>query len=70
LILVLDTHPIVWFLEASARLSVKAQQAICDPSSQLIIPTIVLAEITYLYERKRIATSASEIRRRQGFRGL
>jgi PIN domain nuclease of toxin-antitoxin system len=64
LILVLDTHPVVWFLEASSRLSSKAQQAISDLSSQLIIPSIVLAEITYLYERKRIATPASEIRTR------
>jgi len=64
LILVLDTHPVVWFLEASSRLSSKAQQAISDSSSQLIIPSIVLAEITYLYERKRIATPASEIRTR------
>lgn len=64
MILVLDTHPVVWFLEASSRLSSKAQQAISDPSSQLIIPSIVLAEITYLYERKRIATPASEIRTR------
>ena len=64
MILVLDTHPVVWFLEASSRLSSKAQQAISDPSSQLIIPSIVLAEITYLYERKRIATSASDIRTR------
>jgi PIN domain nuclease of toxin-antitoxin system len=64
LILVLDTHPIVWFLEASSRLSSKAQQAITDPSSQVIIPSIVLAEITYLYDRKRIATPASEIRTR------
>ena len=64
MILVLDTHPVVWFLEASSRLSSKAQQSISDPSSQLIIPSIVLAEITYLYERKRIATPASEIRTR------
>ena len=64
MILILDTHPVVWFLEASSRLSSKAQQAISDPSSQLIIPSIVLAEITYLYERKRIATPASEIRTR------
>ena len=64
MIVVLDTHPVVWFLEASSRLSSKAQQAISDPSSQLIIPSIVLAEITYLYERKRIATSASDIRTR------
>ena len=50
MILVLDTHPVVWFLEASSRLSSKAQQAISDPSSQLIIPSIVLAEITELME--------------------
>lgn len=64
MILVLDTHPLVWFLEASPRLSTKARSAIFEPASELVIPTIVLAEITYLYERKRIATPVSAIRQR------
>lgn len=61
---VLDTHTLVWFLEASPRLSVRARTAISDPSSQLVIPSIVLVEITFLYSKKRIATSVGEIRRR------
>jgi PIN domain nuclease of toxin-antitoxin system len=60
---VLDTHSLVWFLEASPRLSVRARTAISDPSSQLVIPSIVLVEITFLYAKKRIATSVAEIRR-------
>lgn len=64
MILILDTHPVVWFLEASPRLGSRAREAVSDPSSELVIPSIVLAEITYLYSRKRIATPISEIRNR------
>lgn len=45
---ILDTHPLVWFLEASPRLSAVARAAISDPASQLVIPSIVLVEISYL----------------------
>ena len=52
---VMDTHPLVWFLEGSPRLSTAAQNALIDATVQVVVPTIVLAEITFLYARHRIA---------------
>jgi PIN domain nuclease of toxin-antitoxin system len=52
---VIDTHPLVWFLEGSPRLSTAAQNALIDTTAQVVVPTIVLAEITFLYARHRIA---------------
>ncbi len=55
--IVTDTHPWVWFLTKNARLSVKAKDALADPSNLIIIPSIVLMEIKYLYLHKRITLS-------------
>jgi|SRR5262245_55306046 len=52
---VVDTHALVWFLESSPRLSMTAQNALSDTAAQVVFPTIVLAEITFLYARHRIA---------------
>jgi PIN domain nuclease of toxin-antitoxin system len=46
---VVDTHALVWFLEADSQLSQPARTALQDPAAHLVIPTIVLAEITFLY---------------------
>ncbi|MDO8140987.1 MAG: hypothetical protein Q6358_05765 [Candidatus Brocadiales bacterium] len=51
--IVTDTHPWVWFLTASPRLSQKAK-AVSDPSNLIILPSIVMMEIKYLYQHKRI----------------
>jgi len=51
---VVDTHALVWFLERNSRLSTAAREALSDKSAQLVIPTIVLAEVTFLYARHRI----------------
>jgi PIN domain nuclease of toxin-antitoxin system len=58
---VLDTHPIVWFVGASPRLSQAAQAAMSDPSAQLIIPTIVLIEIRFLYARGRVQVDPARV---------
>jgi PIN domain nuclease of toxin-antitoxin system len=55
--IVTDTHPWVWFLTKKPRLSVKAKDALSDPSNLIIIPSIVLMEIKYLYLHKRITLS-------------
>jgi PIN domain nuclease of toxin-antitoxin system len=55
---VLDTHPIVWFLEGSGRLSAQAGIVLRAPSHRFILPTMVLVEITYLYSKGRIAVDA------------
>lgn len=51
---VVDTHAIVWFLEGDSRLSKTARDVLNDESVQLVIPTIVLAELAFLYARNRI----------------
>lgn len=58
---VLDTHPIVWFLGSSPRLSQSAKTAIVDPSSHLIIPAIALIEIKFLYSKGRIAIDVDRV---------
>lgn len=60
---VLDTHPLVWHLEANPRLSKAVASVLEDKDSSLVIPSIVLAEIWYLYHRKRIRTSPYDIRK-------
>lgn len=45
---VVDTHALIWHLEAGPRLSEAARKILTDPQSQLVIPTIVLAEMAFL----------------------
>lgn len=52
---VVDTHALVWLLEANPRLSTAARAALLDPTARVVIPTIVLAEITFLHARGRFA---------------
>jgi PIN domain nuclease of toxin-antitoxin system len=58
---VIDTHALVWFLEKNPRLSDNAKAAIANPEAQIIIPTIVLTEIVFLYSRKKIAIDLSTV---------
>lgn len=56
-----DTHVIVWFLEDDPRLSKAASDALDDANAQLVIPTIVLAEIAFLYARHRITIDLPQV---------
>lgn len=58
--IVTDTHPWVWFLTASPRLSQEAKSVLSDTSNLIIIPSIVMMEIKYLYQHKRITLSFEE----------
>ena len=58
--IVTDTHPWVWFLTASQRLSQKARSVLSDSSNLIIIPSIVMMEIKYLYQHKRITLPFEE----------
>ena len=58
--IVTDTHPWVWFLTASPRLSQKAKSVLADTSNLIIVPSIVMMEIKYLYQHKRITLSFEE----------
>ena len=51
---IVDTHPLVWLLAGDARLSGRAREIFAQEAAQLVVPAIVLAEISYLYGRSRI----------------
>lgn len=53
---VADTHALVWYLENDPQLGSDALQALDDPTSIIIVPAIVLAEIAFLFAKKRIPT--------------
>jgi len=51
---VVDTHALVWFLSNDKRLSSSVSEILESPMVSLVIPTIVLAEITHLHRKGRI----------------
>lgn len=61
MIVVADTHSLVWFLTGNPRLSPNAKSSLSDFSNLLIIPSIVMLEVKYLYDRKRISISFEEV---------
>jgi len=60
-IIVTDTHPWVWFLTANPHLSTKAKSSLSDSSNLIVVPSIVMLEIKYLYDRKRISIAFDEV---------
>jgi len=58
---VLDTHVLVWYIDGDKRLSKAATAALDEPSARLVIPTIVLAEVRYLFGRRRIPVSFQDV---------
>ena len=48
---VVDIHGLAWFLKGSSRLSIAAQAALTDAAAQVVVPTLVLVEITFLRKR-------------------
>lgn len=57
---VADTHALVWHLQANPKLSPHAQTIFLDADKgahQIFVPSIVLVELIYLSERKRIETA-------------
>ena len=61
MVYVVDTHAIVWFFEESNELGRNALNIFDSKSSRLIIPTIVLAEIFYLAQRRKITPPFEDI---------
>jgi len=58
---VTDTHALVWFIEGNRQLSIPARNALADPRAEIVIPTIVLVEVLFLYSKKRIKVALSQI---------
>ena len=54
---IVDTHALVWFLEKNPRLSNNAKSALTDANAQIILPTIVLTEVIFLYAKKKTSVN-------------
>jgi PIN domain nuclease of toxin-antitoxin system len=59
-----DTHAIIWFLDKDPRLSPAAKSTLANPNTVLIVPTMVLVEITHLYGRGRISVSPAVVKQK------
>jgi len=62
-IYVIDTHPLVWYFEDSPRLSTAARSAFVEierGNSLGVVPTIVLAEVMHLSDRRKIPLSIGD----------
>ena len=64
MIYVIDTHALVWHLESNPKLSARGAAVLASAASEFVIPSIVMAEVWYLYQKKRIKTSLQDIRAR------
>ena len=59
-----DTHRLVWFIAEDDRLSRRVARLLAQAEMadvQVLVPTIVLAEITYIAEKKRVKVAADRV---------
>ncbi|MEO0093671.1 MAG: PIN domain-containing protein [candidate division WOR-3 bacterium] len=59
-----DTHPIIWFLAKDKKLSRTAHRLFSKAEKsevEIIVPTIVLAELLYISEKGKAPTELSEV---------
>jgi PIN domain nuclease of toxin-antitoxin system len=61
MILVVDTHALVWYAEDSPRLGSRARRLLLNPDVRFTVPTIVLAEARSLEESGRTKVSWDDI---------
>jgi PIN domain nuclease of toxin-antitoxin system len=47
---VMDTHTLLWYMDADPRLGSKAKAVLDDPSTNLALPAIALAEALFILE--------------------
>ena len=66
-IYVVDAHALVWFITDNTRLSAEAYHLLEQAELaevQVLIPAIVLAEIAYIAQRKRVDVAVDELLQR------
>ena len=63
MILIPDTHTLIWYLSDDPKLGRKARVALSRREGiEIVIPIIVLFEISYLQKRKSLPVSLADIR--------
>ena len=61
---VADTHSLIWFISEDDRLSKRAWRVFEQAEEskvEVLIPTIVLAEITYIAKKKKVKIAIEEV---------
>ena len=58
---VIDTHALIWFLEGSGRLSPAAREFLESSDAEIVIPAIVLAEVAFLFGKKRVGIDLATV---------
>ena len=61
---VVDTHALAWFVSEDKRLSQRAAQILSQAEAgevQVLIPTLVLAELTHIAQKKRVTVTIEEL---------
>lgn len=59
---IVDTHALIWHFEGNSLLGTSAKAITSNPNSQLILPSIALAEAMFIVEKGRCSlTSVSEL---------
>ncbi len=61
MVYVTDTHALVWFLLRDAQLGAGALAVLQNPASEIIVPTIALAEIAFLNARGRVGIDLTKV---------
>ena len=62
-----DTHSFAWFITADTKLSKRAHRILEQAEEavvEVLIPTVVLAEMTYIAQRKRVKVTIDEVLKR------
>ena len=58
---VLDTHTLIWYLEGNPRLGNSAKAVMDDPTSNMVLPIIGLAEAIDIVDKRRTTISSVKI---------
>ena len=61
---VVDTHALAWFVSEDKRLSPRATQILSQAEAgevQILIPTLVLAELTHIAQKKRVKVTIEQL---------
>lgn len=61
---VVDTHTLAWFISNDPKISDTAKTILCkaeESEVEVIVPTIVLAELLYISQKKKILPGMKEV---------
>ena len=58
---VVDTHTLLWYIADERMLGKRAGAILDDPTSQLVLPAIVLAEACYIIEQGKVSLALSDL---------